>query len=357
MLWKIQPELWKDDMNIDENIAIEILKDAPDLYRPSPFWETLALKNIAQLREGGGENFKRTVNMKYFNWNILGIVRHQLFPVFRYWLTNRNWSVFSAKFPKYRDPLYGNIKNFNPISALIYRVYVAMLSHFVSKEDSLLLLTKIEEPQAGNPFSIDYNGHYVSQDLCNSIHEFYRAGGVEAEDGRPWNVAELGAGYGRLGYVFLKALPASTYCVIDIPPALNLSQEYLSTVFPKEKIFRYRRFQNFEDVREEFESTRIRFLAAHQIELLPAKEFDLILNISSLHEMTSEQITNYLNQIDRICRGKFYTKQWRLSRAKANGFVINEFEYPIPASWKCLYHKQHPIQRMFFEALYDVPTH
>jgi hypothetical protein len=142
--------------------------------------------------------------------------------------------------------------------------------------------------------------------------------------------------------------------VIDIPPALNLAQEYLSAVFPGEKIFRFRRFDRFEDVREEFESARIRFLAAHQIELLPAKEFDLVLNISSLHEMTHEQIANYLKQIDRICRGKFYTKQWRVSRAKANGFVIRESEYPIPPSWRCLYHKRHPIQRMFFEALYEI---
>jgi putative sugar O-methyltransferase len=343
-------------MIIDENSTMDILKDASDLYQPSPFWETLARDGVCQLRDGGFENFKRTVNMKYFNWNILGIVRHQLFPVFNYWLKNRDWSVFNAKFPKYRDHDFGNIKSFNPLSALIYRVYVAMLWNFVSAEDSLGLLGKIKEPLIGNPFDIFYKGQQTSQDLCNSIHEFYRAGGALAADGRQWNVAELGAGYGRLGHVFLRALPASKYCVIDIPPALNLAQEYLSAVFPEEKIFRFRRFERFEDVREEFESSRIRFLAAHQIELLPAKAFDLVLNISSLHEMTSEQIENYLKQIDRTCRGKFYTKQWRVSRAKVNGFVIKEYEYPIPSSWKCIYHKQHPIQRMFFEALYEVPV-
>jgi len=339
-------------VNIDEISTREILQDASDLYRPSPYWETLVSNGISQLRDGGFENFKRTVNMKYFNWNILGIVRHQLAPVFRYWLKRRDWSVFGAKFPKCRDPLYNNIKSFNPVSAVIYRVYVAMLWHYVSKEDSLGLLTRLDEPLIGNPFNILYKGRQASQDLCNSIHEFYRAGGAVAADGRPWNVTELGAGYGRLGDVFLKALPASTYCVIDIPPALNLAQEYLSAVFPEEKVFRFRRFRRFEEVREEFASARIRFLAAHQIELLPAKEFDLVLNISSLHEMTYEQINNYLKQIDRICRGSFYTKQWRVSRARINGFVIKESEYPIPPSWECIYHKRHPIQRMFYEALY-----
>jgi putative sugar O-methyltransferase len=343
-------------MNIDETTAMEVLKDASHLYRPSPFWETLAAHGISQLRDGGFENFKRTVNMKYFNWNILGIVRHQLVPVLRYWLTNRDWSVFGAQFPNPRDRHNRNIKSFNPLSALIYRVYVAMLWHYVSAQDSLGLLSRLEEPLIGKPFEILYKGQRTSQDLCNSIHEFYRAGAAVAADGRPWNVVELGAGYGRLGDVILKALPASTYCVIDIPPALNLSQEYLSAVFPGEKIFRFRRFERFEEVKEEFEASRIRFLAAHQIALLPAKQVDLVLNISSLHEMTYEQIENYLNQINRICRGGFYSKQWRVSRAKVNGFVIKESGYPIPSAWKCVYHQQHPIQRMFFEALYEVPS-
>ena len=341
-------------MNIDETNTTDIFQDAPDIYLPSPFWESLAATNIAQLRDGGFGNFKRTVNMKYFNWNILGIVRHQLLPVFRYWLKVQDWSVFSAGFPKPYDPIHKGIKSFNPLSAFIYRVYVAMLWHYVSGEDSMGLLKKLEEPAIGNPFGIDYKGIRTSQDVCNSIHEFYMADGHAAADGRPWNVAELGAGYGRVGYVFLKALPACTYTIIDIPPALNLAQEYLSAVFPQEKVFKFRRFRNFEEVREEFEASRIRFIAAHQIELLPAKQFDRILNISSLHEMTMEQITNYLQQIDRICRGKFYTKQWKVSRAKTNGFVIMENEYPIPVSWRCLYHRQHPIQRMFFEALYSI---
>lgn len=259
-------------MNIDETAAMEVLKDASHLYRPSPYWETLASHGISQLRDGGFENFKRTVNMKYFNWNILGIVRHQLIPVFRYWLKKRDWSVFNAQFPNRRDPHYKNIKSFNPLSALIYRVYVAMLWHFVSTQDSLGLLQNLEEPLIGNPFNILYQGQRTSQDLCNSIHEFYRSGGAVASDGRAWNVVELGAGYGRLGHVFLKALPASTYCVIDIPPALNLAQEYLGAVFPGEKIFRFRRFDRFEEVREEFYSSRFAFLLHTRSNSFPQKK-------------------------------------------------------------------------------------
>ena len=68
--------------------------------------------------------------------------------------------------------------------------------------------------------------------------------------------------------------------------------------------------------------------------------------------MTREQIANYLKQIDRLCQGYFYSKQWRVSRAKGNGFTLKESDYPILDHWQEIYHRRHPIQRMFFEALY-----
>lgn len=346
---------------------LEEMKTAPEVYRPSEFWQELTAIGLQQLEQGGFENFKRSVNMTYFNWGVVGILHHQFLPVFAKWCLHPAGSVFRARFPGYRSDVKGaaatvsnyrlkiqTVKSFDPVSAFVYKLYVAMLYEFVAAGDKAGLLRTLEEPAIGNPFSIGHRDHWTSQDLCNSVQEFYAAGGGDVPADQPCDVAELGAGYGRVGYVFLKALPRSTYTVIDIPPALNVAQEYLSRVFPKDRIFGFRRFARYEDVREEFEGARIRFLAAHQIELLPDKQFDLFLNISSLHEMSRRQIENYLSQIDRLTRGRFYSKQWRVSQASVNGHVIRESEYPIPASWNEVYRRQHPVQRMFFEALYDV---
>ncbi len=218
----------------------------------------------------------------------------------------------------------------------------------------MVCLTTIEEPSVGNPFAIGYRGVQTSQDLCNSVHEYYHSSAADARDGRRFDIAELGSGYGRLAYVCLRALAGATYTLIDIPPALNVAQEYLTRVFPGERVFQYRPFSDFAAVRDEFQDTRIRFLAAHQIELVPPKTFDLFVNISSLHEMSWAQIENYLRQIDRTCRGHFYTKQWRVSQASINGVVVGEHDYPIPTGWRQVFHQRHPIQRKFFEALYQV---
>ena len=63
---------------------------------------------------------------------------------------------------------------------------------------------------------------------------------------------------------------------------------YLASVFPERRVFRYRDFERFEDVAEEFDKAQIAFLLSCQLPRLPPKSTDLVLNISSLHEMRPE---------------------------------------------------------------------
>jgi putative sugar O-methyltransferase len=329
------------------------IESSGDLYRPSPFCANLTRIATKQLEQDGLENFKRTVNMKYFNWNALTIVAHQLHPVLLHWFKNPCWDIFSSQFnvPNSKSVTY---KTFNPVSAKIYQIYLCLLYNYVKSIDKLGLLDKITEPTVGNPYLVAYRGKMISQDLCNSIHEFYSATETFKENETPNHITELGAGYGRLAYVFLKALPNCTYTIVDIPVALYVAQEYLSKIFPQEKIFRFRHFDDYSSVKTEFESSRIRFVSANQSPLLPGKSTELFINVSSLHEMTVPQIKNYFNEIDRITKKSFYSKQWLRSIAKENGFVIRQGEYPIPKTWETVYDRKHPIQRLFFEASYRI---
>ena len=330
---------------------VDELRRSPQIYHPSQFWQQLNSAHLQQLNTAGLDNFKRSINSKYFSWGTLGIIRHQLQPVISALMVG-NFSPLQSQFKNYHLPELNRVRNFNFLSALIYRIYVAALADYIRPQDKLRLLDRLKEPIVGNPFIIRYRNRSISQDLCNSIHEFYSATSQIDLD-RAIHLADLGAGYGRFGYVFLKALPQSSYCIIDIPPALFISQEYLARVFPQEQIFKFKPFRKFYQVKKEFEAARIKFLLPHQIELLPPKYFNLFINISSLHEMTKLQISHYLQQIDRLCRGYFYFKQWRQSRVPDNSF-IRENDYPIPKRWTTVFHHRHPIQAMFFEALYRI---
>lgn len=342
----------------------EELKKTSEVYKPSNYWTEAGKIHTQQLQYEGFDNFKRSVNLKYFNWGILGIVRHQLHPILAE-MRKRNFSpIFKSNFINPKSKVHSNNKisnlffrlmypeSLDAFSAFIYKVYTASLWEYVAKEDTLKILQKLDEPTIGNPFLVSYKNRYISQDLCNSVHEFYSiAKKIDLQ--KHHNIAEIGAGYGRLAYVFLKASSKISYTIIDIPPALFVSQEYLKKVFPEEKFFYFRPFKTFTEIKSEFNSARIRFLMAHQIEYLPNKYFDHMLTVSSLHEMTRDQIRNYILHVGRLTKGYFYIKQWQRSRTKDNDH-ITEKEYPIPKKWRKIFMRHHPIQEMFFDALYKI---
>lgn len=325
------------------------------IYQPSDFWVELNHIHKAHLGKSGFSYFKRSISGKYFSWGTLGIIRHQLWPIVC-GLTKGNLSpLFQTEFKNYKQNLGRGVRRFNPFTALVYKIYVGYLFDFVQEIDCERLLDKIEEPEMGHPFVINYRGKKISQDLCNSVYEYYSiTQSVSLK--RNINIAELGAGYGRLAMIFLKAFPKSTYTIIDIPPALFVSQTYLKHIFKDEKIFTYREFSSFSKVKTEFNGCRIRFLMSHQIELLPKKYFTLFITISTLHEMRREQIRNYLNQVDRLCKNVFYIKQWRKARTKDNNY-IREPEYPYSKKWNIIARRgRHQIQNMFFDTLFKIPS-
>lgn len=328
---------------------LDELKSVSKKYAPSDFWQMLNAVHANKLDVGGFDSFKRSINKAYFNWGISGIYLHQLHVFFSEIYRGNIGPIIKSKFidKNFSENVF---VKFEFLSRLIYRIYVAYLYDYVSRIDNLGLLKKLSEPLLGGPFLVKYRNRLISQDLCNSVHEFYSIT-KEADINRELKIGEIGAGYGRLAYVFLKALRKSSYCIIDIPPALFISQKYLQKLFPKEKIFLFRPFTNFKEIEHEFVNARIKFLLPHQIEYLPKKYFDIIINISSLHEMRRDQINNYIKQEDRLSQGFVYLKQWKKARTKDNNFIREE-EYPIPLKWKKIYHRTHPIQNLFFEALY-----
>lgn len=343
----------KSHPNLDE--MLNDLRSIPRIYQPSNFWVDLNKTHREQLSEAGLHNFKRSINGKYFGfgWNILAIIIVEYYPFLVSLLRGNIRPFTSGDFKNFSQKLVGGTKRFNLFTAYLYKSYVCNLFDYVSLVDKYKVLSKISEPKVGNPFLIHYRNSIVSQDLCNSVHEFYSAT-LDQDIHKLNNIIEIGAGYGRLAYVFLKMLPETHYTIIDIPPALFVSQWYLSKVFPTSKIFSYRRFKSYKDIKKEFESSKIRFLMADQIELLPANSCDLMINISSLHEMKRNQIANFIRQIDRLTKGYCYIKEWHRSMTKDNSW-IRQGEYPIPGGWEVARSRfPHPIQTLFFDTLYKI---
>jgi putative sugar O-methyltransferase len=337
-------------MNARINEMLEALSHAREEVLPSKFWEDLNHKNVKQLETDGYENFKSTIARNYFTW-IAGVsdllIRSQLDYLTDH-LPITTWLPVTAL-----SFLTGPYRGFSWKHTVSNSLLGRLLWAYAVSIDTNRSTRKLSEPAEGNPLPVYYGSRRISQDLGNAFLEYHAVMNAMANADAVKTVMELGAGYGRTGYVFLKLHPNIRYIVVDIPPALYISERYLSNQFAESQIFRFRPFDKFETVAEEFEKARIAFLLPNQIEMLPDKYVDLFLNVSSLHEMHPAQIRYFLNQIDRLTQGFFYMKQWKKWFNDLDNVQMTE-DYPIPPHWTKLFWRECRVQTFFFEALFGI---
>lgn len=312
--------------------------------QPSKYWVELNKSDESALLAVGFENFKRTVAKHYFTWTQIWPWDSQLrFLMSQLPLTTTCANVFRTFQPLKHEHI--------PLTqSLALNFLSQMIWDYAMK--NCPFLDKLAEPEIGNPPRLLRNGRLISQDLANSALEAQSIlAGLPGTTGVK-RVAELGAGYGRNAHVLISLLPGVRYVVIDIPPALYVSQRYLSSVFPGRKVFTWRSFQSYAEIKTEFEQADLAFLLPSQIEMLPDGCFDLFVNVSSLHEMRLEQIKYYFAQIRRLVRdrGWFYLKEWKESHIPVENIVIRQEEYPL-REWQILFEREAMVQTRFFEAL------
>jgi putative sugar O-methyltransferase len=327
---------------IDEMLAE--LENAPPEIKPSKFWQELNHKNIRQLEESGYDNFKRTVAQSYFTW--LVSVRD---PQMRNLLTLI--SPLKLPFVVLRSAFQQRHDYFTLKQSLWYNSLTFILWQYLLDHDQEKRADRLTEPEEGNPPRITWAGKLISQDLANSILEYKSIMNAGIDRSKVHHIMELGSGYGRDGYVFLKLMPGVKYTFVDIPPALYMAERYISNQFQDRRMFKFRPFRSYSEIKDEYESAEIAFLEPHQLAFLPDKSVDLFINISSLHEMRHDQIAYYLQVIDRLTSGWFYMKEWQVSRNAVDNIVVRQEDYPIPEQWTKVYWRHCAVQIGFFEAL------
>jgi putative sugar O-methyltransferase len=317
---------------------LEALKDAPAVYRPSRFWESLGRRHLAFLGPAGEiGDFKRTLNTSYFQFGSIAL-RRALPVLLADWIRHPDRAVLTAEM--------------DPPTPRWVATALALYASAVRHRPFGDILDRVPEPALGRPIVLRYAGRTLTEDLCHSVEEFGSIMSGLPADMPVQSVIELGAGYGRLAYVFAMARPDFRYHIVDIPPALYVSQRYLTAVLPDAPAFTFRRFERFEDVADEMARARIVFLEPQQLELLPDGYADLFLTVSTLHEMRADQIAHYFALADRLCAGAFYSKQWRRFYNHLDEFTPTKEAYPIPNDWTLVFDRSPLVPRSFFETLY-----
>ncbi len=311
---------------------------------PATFWDNVSKKNILQILECGYENFKQTLGLNYFTW-VSPYESKQL----KFLHAHLSFYTFVKSYIK------AILSQKNLILAWRKAVRLNFLSYLVWEyalsQDRNGELKNLEEPAEGGALSLYSQGKKISQDLANSYLEYRSI--IDHASGAKI-IMELGGGYGRNAFIFLKKYPGTKYIMVDIPPAINVAQKYLSNLFSEKKVFKIRDFNSYGEIKEDFESSDICFLLPNQLCLLPDKICDLFINISSLHEMPQKQINYFFKEIERLTKSYFYFKQWKIAKIIFDNKKITETDYPVKQSWEKIFWRECPIQQAFFEALFKI---
>lgn len=343
----------------------EMIKDhlaGPDIYRASVFWTKLNQLNTEWLRQDGLENFKRTVNNNYFNWMVSVksvYFRNVAKNFFRTLIRSPKGliSLFTVSIgDMYHRTYASSDTHFGYLQKKIYTLYVLFLYEFVKQRDQYKLFANLEEPDIGNPICIKVNGKRVSQDISNSYMEYsYIRSSLGDDFPKLKVIAEIGGGYGRLSYLFhlFHQQDRLKIVMVDLPPALFIAQWYMRTAFPGAKIMTYRHFSDFSEIEESFKESSICFLLPHQLEMLPEGLLDLVINVSSLHEMSRPQINHYYSLIDHKAKF-FYTKQWVLWENPDDKITVPAVIYPTRPTWGLISARINPVHAEFFEAMFRI---
>jgi putative sugar O-methyltransferase len=301
----------------------------------SAFWRELGDEHARQLALDGLASVKRAQALRYFTWSWrwkdlgrsvqMRYLLRRISPVtvLRLLLTRSDLKASSWRgldWPR-RD-------------RWLYTFAVRLLWTYARSHDVTQTLL-LEEPPLGNPPPVKLHGRLISQDLANCALE--NAVMLSETKQPPGVVLEIGSGYGRTAYTLLSLFPDLSYTVIDVHPALDISRWYLGELFPKD---------------------RVSYVHASEVASIAADSVDLAVSISSLHNLTSDEVRDYLSLLDRVVRpgGQVYMKERRdwYNPAEQKRSLFSE--YPVPPGWRLLLRRCAPVQTDFDEALWEVTT-
>jgi putative sugar O-methyltransferase len=313
--------------DIDRLAAAQHPEDDSD----STFWQGLGQVHRDKIATLGFETFKRHINFQYGSWQITkftsrftlrclyALLRRGIVPT----VAQVDWR-HAKPTPTWTDAVTDNKTEAQRLRA--YALYCGLIWQYASVRDQLGSLN-VAEPTLGSPMPVWLHGRLISQDLAMAALDLNRIASVVALD-TVRRVLEIGAGYGRLAYLFGSLFPEVEYTIADISPALAVAQNYLPAVMNG---------KNF------------RFMLPNQLDTLPDHEFDLIINVSSFDEMPSLVQNRYLRRIARLGRGHLYLAGHHHLKDRIG---LEKLAYP--QDWTSLFDRSHDVFPLWVEKLFAI---
>jgi putative sugar O-methyltransferase len=304
----------------------------PDDDDGNTFWHNLGKVHRDKIARYGFETFKRHINFGYGSWQITKFSSR--FTLFCLYALIRRGKLPKVARIDWRDvkpmPVWGEAvrdRNSPEQRLRAYAFWCGLIWQYAALHDKLSCL-RLAEPSLGTPMPVWLDGRLISQDLAVAATDINVMARV-VPFSNVHRVLEIGAGYGKLAYIFTSLFPNVDYTIADIAPALAVSRNYLPAVTS---------------------GKNLRFVLPHELEHLPDKNFDLVINISSLDEMPPPVQERYLKRIDRLCRGHLYLAGYGKHLGERVG--LNDLLYD--PRWIVLYDQPHEVFPLWVEKVFAI---
>jgi putative sugar O-methyltransferase len=244
--------------------------------------------------------------------------------------------------------------------ARLHRYACWMYWSLLKQRDTLELLQRVPATcREGPGFGYKIDGRFVSLDLLMSIDDFYSLYDLDpriATDSV--TVAELGAGWGRLGYVIRFVNPRSTYCLFDLPEVLIVSQSYLPGLLPPGSTHTYDKTRNLRLIGRPDVTEGIWFFGPQGLRHFRESTFDYVVNIAGFQEMPVEDVRAYLELFGAVGAGGYcFLRQ--LGTGATHGHRYDEIEglaaYPFPPTWHRKSFRLSTLSDHFFQVGFALP--
>ncbi|MBW0105712.1 putative sugar O-methyltransferase [Pseudonocardia sp. KRD291] len=259
------------------------LDGAPDLYKPTNFWQTGLEQVVKDLREHGFSDFRRHPSATFFYAPRYGPVAKPAVAL------SRLAGLAGANGKLVKDRLD--------------QVPVARGHHGVVRAldlpDAAPRIAGMSESTVGSPTEqLTFDGRRHSRSSLN-----YLRGLVMLKRAVPdlaiETVLEIGGGYGTLGEILVPQNPGLRYIDVDIPPVAAVATYYLQQVLGADEVLDYGATRDAEKIEIDQITQRAAVLCSWQLPKLVGS-VDLFANFISFQEMEPDVVANYARLVSGL---------------------------------------------------------
>ncbi len=163
-------------------------------------------------------------------------------------------------------------------------------------------IKELRVPDIGNQWGLQINGELVVPKATRYHTHAQQVKNLTTDIDSPV-FAEIGGGYCGMANYMLRDIPNLTYVDFDLPETLVIGAYYIMSAYPEKKILLYGEYDDISKVNiNDYDAI---FLANFELPNFASNSVDVFYNSFSLSEMPKATSSEYISQIEKICRKYF----------------------------------------------------